>query len=661
MVKRNLYAEEIELLRTNGCVADDWNRILVSVDFQSEHITSTRFSGHVEIGTFTKEFLLAGGIRRHSGIHRAVIHNCRIGDDVLIDGVHNYIANYDIGEGCRIENVGQIICTERSTFGNNVQVAVLNETGGREVPLYDRMSASLAYVIAMYRHRPMLIERLRAMIAGYAESIASDTGTIGEGVTILNTNTIRNVRIGAQATIENCTRLQNGSINSNAEAPVYVGDSVIAEDFVISSGAVVSDAAKLVRCFVGQACHVSLNYMAHDSLLFSNCVFENGEACAIFAGPFTVSVHKSSLLIAGMFSFLNAGSGSNQSNHMYKLGPIHQGVVERGSKTTSDSYILWPARVGAFSLVMGRHYHHSDTSDMPFSYLIENNDESYLVPGVNLRSVGTIRDAQKWPKRDKRRDPDRLDAINYNLLSPYSVCKMMKALRILGDLQSIAGKTSEIYYYQNTKIKGSSLRNALKFYNMAIRKFMGNSIIKRLEGVNFGSIDQVRDRLRPTEKRGRGEWIDLSGLFVPQAELTELIEAIESSHVTELGVIESFFREIHGTYYDMEWTWVYDMWESYYGTKLSEITAEQIMDTVRDWQDSVTSLDKMLYADAYKEFSLTAMTGFGVDGSDSEKRLDFECVRGDFETNAFVVEVKNHIIRKHALGDELIERIEKLR
>ena len=42
--------------------------------------------------------------------------------------------------------------------------------------------------------------------------------------------------------------------------------------------------------------------------------------------------HKSTLLIAGMFSFMNAGSGSNQSNHMYKLGPIHQGAMERGAK-----------------------------------------------------------------------------------------------------------------------------------------------------------------------------------------------------------------------------------------------------------------------------------------------------------------------------------------
>ena len=76
---------------------------------------------------------------------------------------------------------------------------------------------------------------------------------------------------------------------------------------------------------------------------------------------------------------------------MYKLGPIHQGAMERGAKTTSDSYILWPARVGAFSLVMGRHVNHADTSNLPFSYLIEQQNTTYLVPGVNLRSVGTIR------------------------------------------------------------------------------------------------------------------------------------------------------------------------------------------------------------------------------------------------------------------------------
>lgn len=655
--KRNLRADEIAVLQAQCCRADDWTRVRVPEIFDLEYVHHVRFSGTIELGAFRKEFSLPGGLVKHSGLRHVTLHNCTLGDDVLIENVQNYIANYRIGDGCFIQHINVMLVEGTASFGNNVAVSVLNETGGREVPVYDGLSASLAYIIALYRHRPGLIERLQEMIRAYTEQVSSTYGTVGCGVKIVNTGTIRNVKIGDFATIENSTRLENGSVNSKREAPVYIGDSVIAQDFIISSGAVVADAAKIIRCFIGQACHVTHNFSAHDSLLFSNCTFENGEACAIFAGPFTVSMHKSSLLIAGMYSFLNAGSGSNQSNHMYKLGPIHQGIVERGSKTTSDSYILWPARIGAFSLVMGRHHHHSDTSDLPFSYLIEKDDETYLVPGVNLRSVGTIRDAQKWPRRDKRLDPDFLDMINYNLLSPYTIQKMAKAIEILTNLQALVGETSEIYYYQNTRIKGSSLRTALDLYGMAITKFLGNSLIKRLEGEVFPSMAAVWERLRPTEPDGGGEWLDLAGLILPKQRLDALLEKVENGEVAELREIEACFREAHRQYYELEWTWAYKMIETYYGVDLQAIPAGGIVALVRRWQDSVIRLDEFLYADARKEFSLTSMTGFGVDGSVKEKREDFEGVRGDFENNPFVKAVKEHISTKRALGEELIGRL----
>ena len=657
---RKLQPQEIAALEANGCSAESWDNIWVVSAFRGEYVVNVRFSGLIVLGLFKKEFTFPGGVKKHSGIRNATLHNCQVGNNTLIEDVHNYIANYVIGDECIIQNVNVMIVEGEASFGNNVLVSVLNETGGREVPIYGGLSASLAYLIALYRHRPELIDRLQSLIAEYAEDVSLEYGNVGDYVKITNVGTLRSVWIGDYATIENCTRLANGTIRSNEKAPTYIGDSVIAEDFIISSGAVVADAAKIIRCFIGQACHVTHNFSAHDSLLFSNCTFENGEACAIFAGPFTVSMHKSSLLIAGMYSFLNAGSGSNQSNHMYKLGPIHQGIVERGSKTTSDSYILWPARVGAFSLVMGRHHHHSDTSDMPFSYLIEKDDETYLVPGVNLRSVGTIRDAQKWPKRDKRTDPERLDMINYNLLSPYTIYKMMKAVGILKNLQELVGETSEVYYYQNTRIKGSSLRTALELYGMAINKFLGNSLIKRLEGTLFRSMDEVWAQLKPTSVEGRGEWLDLSGLILPREELDKLIQKIENGDIHSLDEIERFFATMHSRYYDMEWTWAYDKLEEYYGISLSSISAEQIIELVRRWQDSVIGLDNLLYKDAKKEFSLTSMTGFGVDGSDKEKQEDFEGVRGAFESNPFVTAVKEHIIAKRALGDELIDRMTPL-
>ena len=519
---RKLNIAEINQLTTQFCTAEDWSKINVVEGFSPDHITHPRYTGEIELGIFEKEMELPGGLKKKTGLHHVTLHNCSIGNNSLIENIPNYIANYRIGSDCFIQNVNLILTEGESCFGNNTEVSVLNETGGREVPIYNRLSAQLAYIIAMYRHRPDLIARLREMIEAYSLAQKSCYGKIGNGVHIVNTGTIRNVCIGDYCQIDGTSRLENGSINSNREAPVYIGPNVTAEDFIVSSGAHISDGVVMSRCFIGQACHLTHLFSAHDSLFFSNCQSENGEACAIFAGPYTVTMHKSSLLIAGMFSFLNAGSGSNQSNHMYKLGPIHQGVVERGSKTTSDSYILWPARIGAFSLVMGRHHHHSDTSDIPFSYLIEKDDETYLVPGINLRSVSTIRDAQKWPKRDKRTDPDRLDMINYNLLSPYTIQKMLKAVDILKNLQALVGETSEIYYYQNTRIKGSSLRNALNFYGMAINKFFGNSLIKRLEGTTYYSMEEVWEQLRPTESKGSGEWLDLAGLILPREPLDAL-------------------------------------------------------------------------------------------------------------------------------------------
>jgi hypothetical protein len=548
-----------------------------------------------------------------------------------------------------------------NTFGNGIEVAVLNETGGREVAINDKLSAHMAYIMALYRHRPELTARLKELTDYYSQKYASNVGAIGNNVRIMNTGVIENVRIGEYAKICGANRLKNGSINSNAEAPVYIGHGVICDDFIVCSGSHIDDGTMLTRCFVGQACKLGHNYSASDSLFFSNCQGENGEVCAIFAGPFTVTHHKSTLLIAGMFSFMNAGSGSNQSNHMYKLGPIHQGTLERGSKTTSDSYILWPARVGAFSLVMGRHSGHCDTTNLPFSYLIEKDDATYLVPGVNLRSVGTIRDAQKWPKRDKRTDSNRLDFINYNLLSPYTIHKMFKGRDILLELRHASGELSDVYSYYNTKITNSALNKGIKFYETAIHKFLGNSLIKRLEGIDFKNDEEIRARLRPDTPIGSGEWVDISGLIAPKTEIDYLLDGIERGEINRLKYINAEFERMHRNYYTYEWTWAYERIEEFYGIHPEEMTAADVISIVEKWKAAVVGLDHMVYEDAKKEFSLAAMTGFGADGNRREKKLDFEQVRGDFESNSFVTAVLKHIEAKSALGDELIERMKRVK
>lgn len=654
---RKLTPDEIILLQNQLCEADCWDNIQVKEGFDPSHISRVSFSGSIQLGLFDTIHTLPGGITRHAGLNNVALHNCIINDNVYIANIQNYIANYKIGKNTYIQNTHSIYTDGQSSFGNGVDVSVLNETGGREVMIYDKLNAHFAYICSFYRHRPLLIQKMQEMVLSYTHAQTSNMGLIGDNVRILNAGTIKNVRVGNNAEIEGARYLENGSINSNEHDPVHIGHSVIANDFIISSGSNVEEGATLTRCFVGQSCHLGHTYSATDSLFFSNCQGESGEACAIFAGPYTVTHHKSTLLIAGMFSFMNAGSGSNQSNHMYKLGPIHQGIVERGGKTTSNSYILWPAKIGAFSLIMGRHYQNSDTSKLPFSYLIEDKGGSVLVPGVNLRSVGTIRDAQKFPKRDKRKDPEKLDQINFNLLSPYTIQKMLKGVDVLNELTKTCGETSEYYTYQSCKIKRTSLKNGLKFYDMAINKFLGNSIISRLADCPCSSDDDIRKALMPDTPVGLEEWRDLSGLLAPRTEIDKLIDEIEKGTISDIEAVNAVFKTMHESYYSYEWTWAWNEIQKYYGVSLTNITRQNVIHIVQQWKDAVVSLDKMIYEDAKKEFSLSSRISFGVDGNRQEQKSDFEQVRGLFEENPFVKAVINHIRVKTELGDKLIAQL----
>lgn len=659
MEYRLLTQEEIDSLKQNNCTAEHWGKILVHTKFTTDHIHNVNFSGNIKLGYFDKYFALPGGLKKHSGLKYATLHNCEIGNNVFIEHVHNYIANYRICNDVFIQNLELLYVEGKTSFGNGVEVAVLNETGGREVTISDKMSAHFAYILSFYRHRPILIKKMQDIVKRYVYKCNSDVGRIGNDVKIVNTGTIKNVNIGDNAIIEGAKSLDNGSINSNSFDPVHIGYNVMLRDFIISSGSDIEDGTMLTRCFIGQACQLGHTYSASDSLFFSNCQGENGEACAIFAGPYTVTHHKSTLLIAGMYSFMNAGSGSNQSNHMYKLGPIHQGVMERGGKTTSDSYILWPAKIGAFSLVMGRHHRNPDTSKMPFSYLIENNDQTVLVPGINLRSVGTIRDAQKFPKRDKRKDPDKLDQINFNLLSPYTIQKMFQGIEVLNNLQQTCGETSNCYTYKSCNIKASSLRKGLKYYHMGITKFLGNSIISRLKDCPCNSDEEIREYLKPNHQAGLGQWRDLAGLLIPSSEIDSLIDAIETDKVQHIEDFNTLFEQFHKDYYSMEWTWAWNKIQEYFGLTPDNITSEDIIRIIEDWKKAVIELDQLIYEDAKKEFSLPTHTSFGVDGNRIERKIDFEQVRGRFEKNPFVEAVLEHIKVKSELGDSMIKRLKK--
>ena len=377
-------------------------------DFSTGELQRVQFAGDVQIGN-----LDGVGRKRHGACTSRpastmpTLPTRTIGDGVRIANIGSHIANYTIGDGVCIEDVGVMQTSPGATFGNGVEVEALNEGGGREVTLFNELSAQFAYLQCLVRWRPEADRTARMPWPKGRGGCRSDRGTVGCGARRSRRSAGSRTSTSARRrTINGATAITNGTILSCPEAPTWVGPGVMAEDFIIAEGANVCSGSIVSKSFVGQGCQIGKQFSAEGSLFFANCEGFHGEACSVFAGPYTVTHHKSTLLIAGLFSFYNAGSGTNQSNHMYKLGPVHEGKLERGCKTGSFSYMMWPCRVGPFSVVLGKHTRTFDTRDFPFSHIEAKSDgRCEMVPGMYLSTVGTVRDGAKWPTRDRRKGP----------------------------------------------------------------------------------------------------------------------------------------------------------------------------------------------------------------------------------------------------------------
>lgn len=572
---RQLTHPEIVAVEQLGCTAEDWSQILVSDDFRPEQLNRCRLRGRVEV---------------ESG---AYIYN-------------SSITNYRIGRNTRIEQVGELSCRHESTFGNGTKVATMNENGGRTVRICDTLSAQAAYMMAIYRHRPQLIAALEAMVEQRSEELRDTMGQIGEGCTITGCRILREVRIGKGVTIDGASILENGTLCDDCR----IGVDVKAYDFIVAEGAHIANGVIVERCFIGESCIFDKGFTAADSLFFANSHCENGEAAAIFAGPYTVSHHKSTLLIAGMFSFFNAGSAANQSNHLFKSGAVHQAVHPRGCKFASGSYIMAPAAEGAFTMVMGRHSRHHDTSAFPYSYLLEKEERSFLLPAVNLTSYGTVRDLEKWPARDRR--THQRDIINFDVHNPYTTWGILRAVEILHSLEE-QNPDSPVYSYNRVQIRAAALHRGLTLYNRAVVAAMGAMLEKG------NTTDQYN---------GAGRWVDMAGQYIAKSAVEQLIAAIEQGQYTSLKEVDNFLRIFFIHYDDYAHSWAEHLYASLLGHAPSQ---EEIQEAIEAGKAACEKLRQTTENDRRRDCAPDMAVGYGVDCDTVEERMaDFKHVRGLF-------------------------------
>ena len=591
---RPLTSEEIEVLKSNDCWAEDWTSVNVAEDFKPNFMHRVMLYGEVNIGAFNKNVEVSQGFVKHAGINNATLRNVTIGDDCLIENVGNYMNNYTIGDDCYISNISTLETTEGATYGEGNLVSVLNEVGEGNVILFSDLNSQLAAFMVKHFSDKELKEKIRQIIKTDIDNKMPERGQIGNNVKIVNTKEITNCIINDFCEVNGAARLSDCTLLGSAHGNVYIGTGVIAENSIIAEGASVINSVKIQDCYVGEACQLSNGFTASTSVFFANSYMSNGEACAAFCGPFTASHHKSSLLIGGMFSFYNAGSATNFSNHAYKMGPMHWGILERGSKTASGAYLLMPATLGSFSVCFGKLMHHPNTRNLPFAYLIADGDKMFLIPGRNITTVGLYRDIKKWPKRDLRAQENRKSIVNFDWLSPFSVGEILKGKKILESLREVTGDNVSQYLYHEYIIPASSLHKGIKYYDIALRIYMG-AVLKRV-------LKRDPAITPPATQVGTSDWDDLSGLLLPVSEEERIVNDLKEGNIESIQQLIERFKEIDTNYRQYQWAWTYKMICDYYG--ISEITLEDANRIHEDYIKARRSWIAEIKKDAEKEFAM---------------------------------------------------------
>jgi hypothetical protein len=634
----SLSSEQIQQLISQGCTAVDWKNVSLHSSSELSRIRNVNFIGTVSVG-MNNGAITVDGVELPCGIYNATIANCVIGDNVRIANIGSAISNYHIGSDVLIEDTASLTADADAAYGNGVELDVVNEAGGRGTILFNDLSAQTAYLQALLRHDEQFTRNLSSLIKKKIAATKTANGIIEHNARITHCGSIHNVNVMQHASIHGALFLENGTVLSCNEHPTEIGEGVHAKSFVLAEGARVDGGAMLDKVYVGQGTKIGKQYSAENSLFFANCEGFHGEAVSLFAGPYTVTHHKSTLLIAGLFSFYNAGSGSNQSNHMYKLGPVHQGIFERGCKTGSFSYVLLESRIGAFSVVIGKHFTNMNTPNLPFSYIHEEGGESKIIPGMNLFSVGTVRDGEKWPKRDNRKAANKRDLIIFDVFTPYTVEKMRRGRDELLSLSENVPREKTFINYGGLQLNRLLLRKGAKYYTMAIHRYLNDKVCSRLSDALAKSQtwkDATAQLHSKKILKQPKNWTDLSGLLSANERIASLLDCVRKGDIVSYDQITQELERIHSSYRDDEWEYVCEAFTEEYKVEPSAITKTQALTAIEEWKNAAVSLHSMILEDSKREFGDFAKIGFGLDQLQEDAQRDFDAVRGTIETNSVV-------------------------
>lgn len=512
---RKLRVDEIEQLKRQGNISDDWDDILVIDEFTTAGIFYSTFQGTCRLGKFTGgRVRIDESFSLPDGIYRSTIVDSEIGNGCVIHDT-GVVSNCIVNDGAILIKNGSISASDSCTFGNGVEIAVGNETGGREILSYADLTIPVAEAVAKKRSDKVFLNEYKEFIEQYLAKCTASSGYIGKKAVIRNTDTIEDAYIGDGVVVVGAALIKNCTLLATLEERTEISHGAYVKDACVQWGCEVTTMAIVEKSVLCEHSHVERHGKVTSSIVGPNTGVAEGEVTSCLLGPF-VGFHHQAMLIAGIWpeGKGNVAYGANiGSNHTSK-SPDQEIWCGEGMFFGLGTNIKFPSDFSKspYSIIATGVDTLPQKLEFPFSLL---NKPAVRVPGIppsyneifpgwvlaqNIYSVR--RNEGKYKKRNKARRTDFVFAV----FRPDVIDILIEAR----DNLKSARPAKEIY--TNEDIPGigknylseESRRNGIEAYELYIEYYALTQLLNRITAMQAkvpGTLDRIYD-----EKTDDSEW-----------------------------------------------------------------------------------------------------------------------------------------------------------
>jgi hypothetical protein len=138
-------------------------------------------------------------------------------------------------------------------------------------------------------------------------------------------------------------------------------------------------------------------------------------------------------------------------------------------------------------------------------------------------------------------------------------------------------------------------------------------------------------------KHKPGEWVDVLGMIARKDRIAAFEHGVIDGKLSCVSDLLAALGKIDAAYESDAKDHAMAFIMQQINKEPADINKEDLKTILLEGSNAFVKLNKLIKEDAIKEFDSGAQIGYGIDGDAETVKADFEAVRGNKETNSFIV------------------------